>query len=673
MGGTSTPINIPPMSAVPGLFGDDSAGVLNGAQTPQDQPSATPSQPVPQPGQPPATPAQQELQAAAVHHSRLASILSRVGSILGGDTTLTLTRDPDGNVSVTHNPSTGGEKWGRVAQAALGGLAAGFQNNQGPGGFGRAVGAGIQSGMQLPQQRQDQAQNQATQLTEQNQKDQLFKANMALLDQKNIAARWENKTKPIEWQQAQDTNDNTTAERMADLGAKVNYVGTANDPGELADLGTANPSAVASHTGATGDGSYIQHFTDRNGVMHIYQVPGDVAKQRIPKDVTLTQLNKDPDHPGQYLKTPFTIRAGSTNAQLDLATKGITDHNNSVVTETQDYGVKKETADTGMKKVPSEIREANARANQANAAAGLDTEKTRQLKTTGFEGGANQPYDPTNPLDVMAMKMADGEQMQGQIFSRMPPAQKLQLNARAEALSQQKYGLPYDPTSITRENNFASNQKTQAYYKATGALLGTPGNTGVLDNLVTTAQAAGITDNPATNAAILATAHNPISALLLRPERLAAIQAYESALNEAKRNVSTAAGNPLVANSDSDIKLKQMDKTLAADVPTLSAIRSATNQVKVSATAERNSNMQNNRFLRRIYGPGAPAGNTDLTPPPSGNNNPPPAPAVTKPPIPQGHTPAVNYVKGSNGQFYWIEPGNMAAARKQDPNLVVIP
>lgn len=642
MGGTTTPFtSTPPMDAM---------SLLGGPQTPPNMPPPTPPYQVPPPDQMPSTPALQELHASAVHHSRLAAIMDRMGTILGGDKTLTLTRDPDGNVSVTHNPSTGGEKWGRVAQAALGGLAAGFQNAQGPGGFGKAIAAGTQYGMQLPAQRQEAAQNQATQLTEESQKNQLFKANMALLDQRTIAAKWDNKVKPIEWNQAQDANDNTTAERMAELGGQVTYVGSASNPAELADLGHANPTAVGAHMGAN-DG-YIQHFTDRNGVTHFYQVPVEVAKQRITKPITLQRRDQDPNNLGKTLSTDVVIPIGTPNGQVDLTTKALNDHNNTQINLAEETAIKKETADTGKDKVPSEKAEAFAKANQANAAAGLDTEKTKQLRTSGFEGGPNAPYDANSPFDLMAMKMADGEQIQSQIYSRMPPAQKLQLNARAEALSRQKYGLSYDPAAIARENNFANDKKTQAYYKATGALLGgTPGvPTGVLDNLVNTAQAAGIGDNPATNSAILAAADNPISALLLKPERLSAIQAYESALNEAKRNVSTAAGNPLVSGSDSDLKLKQMDTTLATNVPTLSKIKSAVNQVKVSATAERNANMQNNRFLRRTYGPDAPAGNMDPTPPPGSNTA---APVTPTPPpgqpkvVPAGSRPITNNKTGA--------------------------
>ena len=83
----------------------------------------------PQPGQIDTTPSPQpdaEIAAGAVHQNWLSRILDTVGTILGGDKTIVATKHPDGTVSVEHNQSTTGEKWGRIAQAALGGAARGM-------------------------------------------------------------------------------------------------------------------------------------------------------------------------------------------------------------------------------------------------------------------------------------------------------------------------------------------------------------------------------------------------------------------------------------------------------------------------------------------------------------------------------------------------------------------
>jgi hypothetical protein len=94
------------------------------------------------------------------HENWLHHKLDQVGRVLGGGETITYTKDPDGNVTMTHTPSTTKEMWGRVAQAALVGAASGLQNSQGPGGLAKAAAAGVQTGAQLPQQRTQQAQQQ---------------------------------------------------------------------------------------------------------------------------------------------------------------------------------------------------------------------------------------------------------------------------------------------------------------------------------------------------------------------------------------------------------------------------------------------------------------------------------------------------------------------------------
>lgn len=95
------------------------------------------------------------------HLSWIGRVLDKVGSILGGNETYRLKKQPDGSFEISQDPSTTGEKWGRIAAAALGGAAQGLANSQGPGGLARATAAGIQYGMQKPQQDRQQQEQQA--------------------------------------------------------------------------------------------------------------------------------------------------------------------------------------------------------------------------------------------------------------------------------------------------------------------------------------------------------------------------------------------------------------------------------------------------------------------------------------------------------------------------------
>lgn len=116
------------------------------------------------------------------HMSWLGRILDSVGSILGGDTTYRLTKAADGSMSIAPDASTRGEKWGRVAAAALGGLAAGLPQSFGPAGVAQGAAAGFQAGAQQPAQQRQSLQQQADfqnkQLTE--------KANRVFLQQRMV-------------------------------------------------------------------------------------------------------------------------------------------------------------------------------------------------------------------------------------------------------------------------------------------------------------------------------------------------------------------------------------------------------------------------------------------------------------------------------------------------------
>jgi hypothetical protein len=111
------------------------------------------------------------------HETWYHAVAGAVGSILGGPKTVVVGHDAQGNAVIQEQPSTLSEKWGRVAQAALKGMAAGVQVPPGPGNMAAAAGAGLQTGLALPQQRMQQAQNQITQ-----------DANNALMHQKLMSS-----------------------------------------------------------------------------------------------------------------------------------------------------------------------------------------------------------------------------------------------------------------------------------------------------------------------------------------------------------------------------------------------------------------------------------------------------------------------------------------------------
>jgi hypothetical protein len=289
-------------------------------QQPQ-QPAMDPSQqpPVQQPQPPQQQPLDPNtdpvLQAAAVHHSRLASALSAVGDILGGNKSLKLMKNPDGSVSIQQTDATPGEKWGRVAQAALSGAAKGFEVGQGPGGPAKAAAGGIQTGMAMPKQQQDQTLALADRMNDQNRSAQLFKANMALLNQKVIAGAWDQKQKEIAAANGEEDRAATIQDHMQKMNATKFHVADMED---TANAYNSNPELQqAHHDGRT---VFFRTFDSKGNVNggDIYVIPEDKMNKLNEKPFNRERLvwNGNKDEPPKMETFPIDARAMKVKDQM---------------------------------------------------------------------------------------------------------------------------------------------------------------------------------------------------------------------------------------------------------------------------------------------------------------------------------------------------------------------
>jgi hypothetical protein len=255
-------------------------------------------------------------QAAAVHHGRTARALNAVGSILGGDTTYHIVTNPDGSVDATPQPSTPGEKWGRVAKAALMGAAKGFEVGQGPGGAQRAAAAGIETGMAMPQAQQDQTQALAQKANDQNQQKLLFNANIAYLNQRNLEQSWmlgQQKQAASEHEEDRDVQFNKL---KADL--HMVDVGPAEDVEQAAKIYNGNPQVQQAMT----NGNLLIHHSGTQAP-HAYIIPEDKLAQYVSSDQTGYRYGVDPTT-NNVTKTPYTITANSETghgASIRMATE----------------------------------------------------------------------------------------------------------------------------------------------------------------------------------------------------------------------------------------------------------------------------------------------------------------------------------------------------------------
>jgi hypothetical protein len=325
-----------------------------------------------------------ELHAAAVHHSRLANALNAVADILGGNKTLNLVRNPDGSVDVTQKDATTGEKWGRIAQAALSGAAKGFAVGQGPGGTARAASTGILSGLAMPQQQIDQTTAMAQKYNDQNKQAQLLKANIAYMNQQNLASSWE-----------LENHKHLAGEHDEDREAQFNAFKT------QAHLIPVGPAASIEDAAKTYNSNQQVQQAVTSGQLYIHHPSsGPPTAWIIPED-QMNKLNPNPavgynyslsDDQQKIVKTPYDIAANSEtgaqkNARLANENKQLLE-NVSGLSKAQDAQAQAEQRRQQVQNAPLEQQRIQAQIRASNAEAGLHGAQERMLTATG----ADSPY-----------------------------------------------------------------------------------------------------------------------------------------------------------------------------------------------------------------------------------------------------------------------------------------
>ena len=561
------------------------------------------------------------------HEATWRKILDKVGTILGGDKTIHVTKDKDGNISVTHDPSTTGEKWGRVAAAALGGAAQGLANSQGPGGAARAAAAGTQYGLQLPQQRQQEADAQATA----EQKRQMNSAQIARLNQEVVRTAWDNKHLEPEYQQKQGEWALQHAKTLEEMGAIPVAMGV-KDHDQLIKMANGSPNAVAAHLGSNGEILYNE--PDGKGGVNFYRLPGSVASQRTTKDDHWEEIHIDPKDPEKTISIPHVTLAGQeTNGdQLkrqmgvgvanDKVLAGIAKANKEKVptTSVQAIAAAKLEKDPDRKAQLEDAARAMAKEEEKQkllgrnptivntgytpAPPGSPAAAARQTTTkTGAPvwGQAWGGGDPNSAFENTARQLALGQKTEDQIpkrYAKGQPAPQDYSN-RARQLTEDLFGAgtEYNPAQISKEYKFANTEKVIAAYNAMDRLAGNPSQPDpnhppLLDQLEASAAAAGLGESAPWNEVVLA---------VKRKLGNDAAKSLEFNLAETRKSLGQVTGNPTLGSSDTNLKLQQMTNAYGGDI-TLSNLRSVNKQAKEAIATERASGFRNNRFLRRDYG-----------------------------------------------------------------------
>lgn len=301
---TPTPPDSPQM-ADPGLL-----AIMSSQGVPQTPQPAPPT--VTQPGAMPTDPNTIEATAAAVHHGRMAEALNAIGNLLGGDTTVHVTKHPDGSVDVTHDPSTGGEKWGRVAQAAVTGAAKGFAVGTGPGGMARAGNAGLEAGQEVQQAPQKQADAQA----EIADKRMLNHANLVLTQQRLVAQTLANKQAGLTLTKEQQDQANDEHDRYINS-PNSTFVGTF---GSIDEAAKSSNAALILKNHPNGTLRTVAAYDGKGNLTGIHAYVVDKAWGDRMNDAPLSYIeqvpNTDPKAPPQFKQVNIPINA-DTNSKLD--------------------------------------------------------------------------------------------------------------------------------------------------------------------------------------------------------------------------------------------------------------------------------------------------------------------------------------------------------------------
>lgn len=431
----------------PGTSVDVSATAPTGVATDPGQPSTDTIAPQ-------ASPAYQdpEMRMGATHQNWLSHIIDTVGSMLGGDQTLTITKSPDGSIKVDHNPSTTGEKWGRIAAAALGGAAKGLAAGQGPGGAARAVAAGTAYGLQLPQQQLDQANQQAANMSAQ----QLRNAQNIALNQQIFATAFNNSHLAPDYLHKQTVDAMALAKEMDDLHAVPIAKGIKNGA-EIVQYGKTNPGAVQSHLGT--DGSMLFNIPDGQGGVDVYQIPANIANRLTTDDDHWVQTVLDPKDGTKTVDNPGVTMAGQeTNAQRATRRMALSVSNTTNIKDAQ-------TARTAASEAATKAAEVTQKAplTQAQIAEQTNLSRLHAAQANLITGGAGAGGAASSGLHGDAyLQAAVDPAMQQQVKAiangdvKMPSANRSPAN---QAIRNAVFN--YDPTFTDARYDTKQNFKTK--------------------------------------------------------------------------------------------------------------------------------------------------------------------------------------------------------------------
>lgn len=362
-----------------------------GATAPLNMPSAAPYMGTP-------TPPDVKLHMDWIHRA-----VNATANALAGPTTWQVTKLPDGTVTSTQMPSTGKEKWGEIAAAALTGAAQGFTHSQGPGGLGNAAAAGLQTGLQIPQQQKEQSQETA----DFQNKQMMSTANRIHLTNQTYMLQQQLKEADLKYSQdvADTLNKETDMLIHSPNAVDLGKVDPSNHD-EIMNLAKTNPAAYDAYLGK---GNQILRYmpdpTDHK--MHMVLTDKTWEQQKNSEAMDALSVGTDKDGVPTMIHTNVPANGGVVGDILNNNAAATT----KLAAATKDYADAHAKLNPPVKPPPEpktlpEIRVAESNATTPAEKARLhtlgeqvkkDDEDIKRAGKSGKGGGSNEWANPLQP------------------------------------------------------------------------------------------------------------------------------------------------------------------------------------------------------------------------------------------------------------------------------------
>jgi hypothetical protein len=602
----------------------------------QQQPAATPG--LPQQQQPAPKPATAPV-VTSTKRGGLLGVMDSVTDALVGKTRPEVGTDADGNAYIKQHTMTRGQQWMRIAGEAMRGAAAGLAAGRGAGNMGKAAQAGIEAGDKSRQQEYSDVQQKV-----------LDQANNQMLRMKLAEETWRQSRLKVEATQQDVKFWGEQQDRIEKAGGV--FLGHAAHPGDISAIQTANPDVMKDLVKNPTSLEFIPQVdnSDVTTGFAVYKVPEKYGQEWMPAGTPFRTYDNIKHEYVNNLTTKPTIRseidayntaAGNAAAKFsaDQAEEQLKIANKEKAE--QETTASKEELPGKKDLTQAQIGEAKASAGEKGAQASLAEQKAKQVKA----GMITDDGTPNPRFEAMAQALYNGDILPEDLKREAKGAQLDPNMVLGRAIEiGQAAGKPFSESIIKDEHKFSSSPKTQAALDGIDRILGAPGAPGYMDQMLNLSKQAGLIDSNLPGAGLA----NDVMLWTQRNMGDNAAKNLNTSIAETRRSIAGLIGNPLLGGSDTDKKLQQADEMLGQR-PTVANLQGAANVLEQALRTQRNSLVQNNRFLLRRYG------TTGVGPAAAAQPTAGPATARPAPPRPPSVPATAHWDwNANNGKGMWI-------------------